>query len=123
MERPGAIDGLAASGVRRYRGRSDTAPAAPLRSLRLAVQDVALSRRKQGFDSPRERQQDQQVGCRPPVHPGILRRRRRSRSADDGNQWSAPCDPHRPARAAADPAGNDPSPGKRAISGAGPAES
>ena len=26
------------------------------RSLRLAVQDVALSRRKQGFDSPRERQ-------------------------------------------------------------------
>lgn len=27
-----------------------------LGSLRLAVQDVALSRRKQGFDSPRERQ-------------------------------------------------------------------
>ena len=27
-----------------------------LRSLRLAVQDAALSRRKQGFDSPRERQ-------------------------------------------------------------------
>ncbi len=27
-----------------------------LRSLRLAVQDTALSRRKQGFDSPRERQ-------------------------------------------------------------------
>jgi hypothetical protein len=27
-----------------------------LRSLRLAAQDVALSRRKQGFESPRERQ-------------------------------------------------------------------
>jgi hypothetical protein len=26
------------------------------RSLRLAAQDVALSRRKQGFESPRERQ-------------------------------------------------------------------
>src|SRR5215203_3373732 len=29
------------------------------RSLRLAAQDVALSRRKQGFESPRERQQHQ----------------------------------------------------------------
>jgi hypothetical protein len=28
---------------------------APARSLRLAVQDVALSRLKRGFDSPRER--------------------------------------------------------------------
>src|SRR5262245_29465485 len=28
-------------------------------SLRLAAQDVALSRRKQGFESPRERQQNQ----------------------------------------------------------------
>jgi hypothetical protein len=28
-------------------------------SLRLAAQDVALSRRKQGFESPRERQQKQ----------------------------------------------------------------
>src|SRR5215475_9489263 len=28
----------------------------PLGSLRLAAQDVALSRRKQGFESPRERQ-------------------------------------------------------------------
>ena len=27
-----------------------------VRSLRLAAQDVALSRRKQGFESPRERQ-------------------------------------------------------------------
>jgi hypothetical protein len=30
--------------------------ASPLCSLRLAAQDVALSRRKQGFESPRERQ-------------------------------------------------------------------
>src|SRR5580700_2184937 len=35
--------------------RYKTRPAA-LGSLRLAVQDVALSRRKQGFESPRERQ-------------------------------------------------------------------
>jgi hypothetical protein len=31
----------------------------PQRSLRLAVQDVALSRRKQGFESPRERHLNQ----------------------------------------------------------------
>jgi hypothetical protein len=30
-------------------------------SLRLAAQDVALSRRKQGFESPRERQQNKWV--------------------------------------------------------------
>jgi hypothetical protein len=30
------------------------------RSLRLAAQDVALSRRKQGFESPRERQRNQE---------------------------------------------------------------
>jgi hypothetical protein len=35
----------------RDRGYAETA-----RSLRLAAQDVALSRRKQGFESPRERQ-------------------------------------------------------------------
>ena len=32
-----------------------------LRSLRLAAQDVALSRRKQGFESPRERQQNKRL--------------------------------------------------------------
>ena len=43
-------------------GRLAIAPASryslrpPVRSHRLAVQDVALSRRKQGFDSPWERQ-------------------------------------------------------------------
>jgi hypothetical protein len=41
---------LARGGDRRYL-RSFSA-----RSLRLAAQDVALSRRKQGFESPRERQ-------------------------------------------------------------------
>ena len=30
-------------------------------SLRLAVQDAALSRRKQGFDSPRERHKIQMI--------------------------------------------------------------
>src|SRR5712671_5150868 len=39
----------------------------PARSLRLAAQDVALSRRKQGFESPRERQKNQELsgksGC------------------------------------------------------------
>jgi hypothetical protein len=33
----------------------------PACSLRLAAQDVALSRRKQGFESPRERQRFQQL--------------------------------------------------------------
>jgi hypothetical protein len=41
----------AALAHRRDRGYVETA-----RSLRLAAQDVALSRRKQGFESPRERQ-------------------------------------------------------------------
>lgn len=36
------------------------------RSLRLAVQDVALSRRKQGFESPRERQINQEIILRLP---------------------------------------------------------
>ena len=37
-----------------------------LRSLRLAVQDAALSRRKQGFDSPRERQRSAAYDALPP---------------------------------------------------------
>ena len=37
-----------------------------LRSLRLAVQDAALSRRKQGFDSPRERHIQQLTMPSPP---------------------------------------------------------
>ena len=37
-----------------------------LRSLRLAVQDTALSRLKQGFDSPRERHIQQLTMPRPP---------------------------------------------------------
>jgi hypothetical protein len=41
----------AALARRRDRGYVETS-----RSLRLAAQDVALSRRKQGFESPRERQ-------------------------------------------------------------------
>src|SRR5206468_12990816 len=36
-------------------------------SLRLAAQDVALSRRKQGFESPRERQQNQSLRFCPGV--------------------------------------------------------
>ncbi len=50
------------------------------RSLRLAAQDVALSRRKQGFESPRERQKFQYVNGKP------LRRRhcvRQKYSIDD----------------------------------------
>ena len=50
--RPGRAR-LARSPSRRY--------STDLRSLRLAVQDVALSRRKQGFDSPRERQPFQYI--------------------------------------------------------------
>ena len=41
---------------RRLRGRAIKAISDRARSLRLAAQDVALSRRKQGFESPRERQ-------------------------------------------------------------------
>ena len=40
---------------RRLRGRAIKAISDRARSLRLAAQDVALSRRKQGFESPRER--------------------------------------------------------------------
>ena len=36
----------------------------PLCSLRLAAQDVALSRRKQGFESPRERQRFQHLSAK-----------------------------------------------------------
>ncbi len=41
------------------------------RSLRLAAQDVALSRRKQGFESPRERQQNQAVTQASPSCPAL----------------------------------------------------
>ena len=40
----------------RLRRRPFKAISGPLGSLRLAAQDVALSRRKRGFESPRERQ-------------------------------------------------------------------
>ena len=39
----------------RLRRRPFKAISGPLGSLRLAAQDVALSRRKRGFESPRER--------------------------------------------------------------------
>ena len=38
--------------------------AVPLRALRLAVQDIALSRRKHGFDSRRARHTDQRLNSR-----------------------------------------------------------
>ena len=54
----GVFRELAAEFVRaeRLRRRPFKAISGPLGSLRLAAQDVALSRRKQGFESPRERQ-------------------------------------------------------------------
>jgi hypothetical protein len=48
---------IVAEGVRlRLRSAGIGAMSKPASSLRLAAQDVALSRRKQGFESPRERQ-------------------------------------------------------------------
>jgi hypothetical protein len=43
---------------RRLRGGAIKVISDRIRSLRLAAQDVALSRRKQGFESPRERHPD-----------------------------------------------------------------
>jgi hypothetical protein len=59
---------LARGGDRRYL-RSFSAC-----SLRLAAQDVALSRRKQGFESPRERQSNQSVNIFACLHAGSVRK-------------------------------------------------
>jgi hypothetical protein len=53
---PRVSEGAGAAVLARRGERSYVEPA---RSLRLAAQDVALSRRKQGFESPRERQLNQ----------------------------------------------------------------
>ncbi len=52
-----------------------------LGSLRLAVQDVALSRRKQGFDSPRERQIFTRAGPRPGMTVALTSRNWAERSS------------------------------------------
>lgn len=46
------------------------------RSLRLVAQDTALSRREQGFETPRERQILQAVACIFPLRPMDRRLRR-----------------------------------------------
>src|ERR1700733_13428663 len=51
------------------------------RSLRLAAQDVALSRRKQGFESPRERQSDFRHARPCAGHPRLMG------SADQRRGW------------------------------------
>src|SRR5262245_740910 len=57
---------LARGGDRRYFGSFSAC------SLRLAAQDVALSRRKQGFESPRERQRFQRFSGVKPAVLGII---------------------------------------------------
>jgi glyoxylase-like metal-dependent hydrolase (beta-lactamase superfamily II) len=44
-------------------------PAASFRSLRLVAQDTALSRREQGFETPRERQFDPATRLNTHLHP------------------------------------------------------
>src|SRR4051812_2195194 len=58
------------AGSARLRRHWNRAISDTLRSLRLAAQDVALSRRKQGFESPRERHKinDLEWTIRPILH-------------------------------------------------------
>jgi hypothetical protein len=64
-----------------------------MRSLRLAVQDVALSRRKQGFESPRERHFSKDEGGRAKVEWALIHLTRLHRSF-----CPSPCDTSRDSR-------------------------